>query len=114
VIPTTPAPHEDSRILPEAADRRQLDEQFEDVFQLQRNWSLHRQLPIPKDNSLDIPTMALKKPLLTKSPEGHIPCHLGVISIPINLSGVEFLTSLVVLNSHEIDVILGMNWLTKH
>jgi hypothetical protein len=58
--------------------------------------------------------MALKKPLLTKSPQGHIPCHLGVINIPINLIGVVFPTSLVVLNSHEIDLILEMDWLTKH
>jgi hypothetical protein len=65
-------------------------------------------------DSHDIPTMALKKPLLTKSPRGHIPCHLGVINIPINLSGVVFPTSLVVLNSHEIDLILEMDWLTKH
>jgi hypothetical protein len=62
----------------------------------------------------DIPTVALKRPLLTKSPGGYIPCHLGVINIPINLSGVVFPTSLVVLNSHRIDVILGMDWLTKH
>jgi hypothetical protein len=62
----------------------------------------------------DIPTVALKRPLITKSPGGHIPCHLGVINIPINLSGLVFLTSLVVLNSHEIDVILGMDWLTKY
>jgi hypothetical protein len=34
-----------------------------------------------------IPTVVLKKPLLTKSPRGHIPCHLGVINIQINLSG---------------------------
>jgi hypothetical protein len=37
-----------------------------------------------------------------------------VINIPINLSGVVFPTSLVVLNSHGIDVILGMDWLTKY
>jgi hypothetical protein len=55
----------------------------------------------------DISIVALKRPLITKSPGGHIPCHLGVISIPINLSGVVFHTSLVVLNSHGIDVILG-------
>jgi hypothetical protein len=61
----------------------------------------------------DILTVALKEPLLTKSPRGHIPCHLGVINIPINLSGVVFPTSLV-LNSCGIDVILGMDWLTKH
>jgi hypothetical protein len=64
--------------------------------------------------SHDIPTVALKKPVLTKSPGGHIPCHLGVINIPINLSGVVFPTSIVVLNSHGIDVIRGMDWLTKH
>jgi hypothetical protein len=62
----------------------------------------------------DIPTVTLKKPLLTKSPGGHIPCHLGVINIPVILSGVAFPTNLVVLNSHGIDVILGMDWLTKH
>jgi hypothetical protein len=62
----------------------------------------------------DIPAVALQKPLLTKSPGGHIPCHLGVINIPINLSGVVFPSILVVLNSHGIDVVLGMDWLTKH
>jgi hypothetical protein len=62
----------------------------------------------------DIPTVALKRPLITKSPGGHIPCHLGVINIPIILSGVVFPTSLVVLNSRGIDVILGMDWLTKY
>jgi hypothetical protein len=62
----------------------------------------------------DIPIVALKRPLITKSPGGHIPCHLGVINIPINLSGVVFPTNLVVLNSHGIDVILGMDCLTKY
>jgi hypothetical protein len=62
----------------------------------------------------DIPIVVLKRPLITKSPGGHISCHLGVINIPINLSGVVFPTSLVVLNSHGIDVILGMDWLTKY
>jgi hypothetical protein len=58
--------------------------------------------------------VAIKRPLITKSPGGHIPCHLRVINIPINLSGVVFPTSLVVLNSHGIDVILEMDWLTKY
>ena len=62
----------------------------------------------------DIPTIALKRPLMTRSPGGHIPCHLGVLDIPINLSGVVFLADLVVLASKGIDVILGMDWLTKH
>jgi hypothetical protein len=37
-----------------------------------------------------------------------------VINIPINLSGVVFPTNLVVLNSHEIYVIFGMDWLNKY
>jgi hypothetical protein len=28
----------------------------------------------------DIPAVALKKPLITRSPGGHIPCHLGVLN----------------------------------
>jgi hypothetical protein len=62
----------------------------------------------------DIPTIALKRPLMTCSPRGHIPCHLGVIDLPINLSGVAFLADLVVLASKGIDVILCIDWLTKH
>jgi hypothetical protein len=62
----------------------------------------------------DIPIVALKRPLITKSLGAHIPCHLGVINIPINLSGVVFSTSLVVLKFHMIDVILDMDWLTKY
>jgi hypothetical protein len=61
----------------------------------------------------DTPIVALKRPLITKSPGGHILCHLGVINIPINLGGVVFPTSLVVLKSHRNDVILGIDWLTK-
>jgi hypothetical protein len=57
----------------------------------------------------DIATVALKRPLLTKSPGGYIHCHIGVNKIPLNLSGVVFLANLVVLNSHGIDVILGMD-----
>jgi hypothetical protein len=57
----------------------------------------------------DIPTIALKRPLMTHSPRGHIPCHLGVIDIPINRSGVVFLANFVVLTSKGIDVILGMD-----
>jgi hypothetical protein len=51
---------------------------------------------------------------MTRLPGGHIPCHLGVLDVPINLSGVVFLANLVVLASKGIDVILGMDWLTKH
>ena len=61
-----------------------------------------------------IPTVLLKKPLLTQSPGGDIRCLLGCPRVEILLSRVEFLADLVVLNSMEIDVILGMDWLSRH
>ena len=61
-----------------------------------------------------IPTVLLKTPLLTRTPGGDIRCQLGCLRVRINLSGVEFLTDLVVLKSEGIDVILGMDWLSRH
>jgi hypothetical protein len=61
-----------------------------------------------------IPTVLLKTPLLTRTPEGDINCQLGCPRVRINLSGVEFLADLVVLKSGGIDVILGMDWLSRH
>ena len=62
----------------------------------------------------NIPTVLLKTPLLTRTPGGDIKCQLGCLWVRINLSGVEFLADLVVLKSKGIDVILGMDWLSRH
>jgi hypothetical protein len=61
-----------------------------------------------------IPTVLLKAPLLTRTLGGDIKCQLGCPRVRIILSGVEFLTDLVVLKSKGIDVILGMDWLSQH
>jgi hypothetical protein len=61
-----------------------------------------------------IPTVLLKTPLLTRTPGGDINCQLGCPRVRINLSGVDFLANLVVLKSGGIDVILGMDWLSRH
>ena len=61
-----------------------------------------------------IPTVLLKTPLITRTPGGDIKCQLGCLRVRINLSGVEFLADLVVLKSKGIDVILGMDWLSRH
>jgi hypothetical protein len=69
-----------------------------------------------------------KKKRKTSSPllVGPISAHALSLSLPraraallsahvrILLSGVVFLTDLAVLPSHRIDVILGMDWLTRH
>ena len=51
---------------------------------------------------------------MTQSPGGNIKCILGCPRVKILLSGVEFKANLVVLDAMEIDVILGMDWLSRH
>ncbi|WVZ90408.1 hypothetical protein U9M48_036714 [Paspalum notatum var. saurae] len=58
-----------------------------------------------------IPTIPLKRPLLTRTPGADIPCQLGCIGVRILLRGVVFTANLVVIKSQDIDVILGMDWL---
>jgi hypothetical protein len=61
-----------------------------------------------------LPTASLEIPLVTRTPGSDLLCHLKCSQVRILLSGVVFLADLVVLPSHRIDVILGMDWLTKH
>ena len=62
----------------------------------------------------NIPTVLPKTPLLTRTPGGDIKCQMGCLRVRINLSRVEFLADLVVRKSKGIDVILGMDWLSRH
>jgi hypothetical protein len=61
-----------------------------------------------------IPTTHLEIPLVTRTPGSDLLCYLKCSQVRILLSGVVFLVDLAVLPSHRIDVILGMDWLTKH
>jgi hypothetical protein len=61
-----------------------------------------------------IPTAYLEIPLVTRTLGADLLCHLKCSQVRILLSGVVFLVDLAILPSHEIDVILGMDWLTKH
>jgi hypothetical protein len=61
-----------------------------------------------------IPTAYLEIPLVTRTPGSDLLCRLKCSQVRILLSGVVFLADLAVLPSHEIDVILGMDWLTRH
>jgi hypothetical protein len=61
-----------------------------------------------------IPTASLEIPLVTQTPGSDLLCHLKCSQVRILLSGVVFLADLVVLPSHGIDGILGMDWLTHH
>jgi hypothetical protein len=61
-----------------------------------------------------IPTAHLEICLVTRTPGSDLLCHLKCSQVRILLSGVVFLADLAVLPSQGIDVILGMDWLTKH
>jgi hypothetical protein len=61
-----------------------------------------------------IPTTHLEIPLVTRTLGLDLLCHLKCSQVRILLSGVVFLADFAVLPSHGIDVILGMDWLTKH
>jgi hypothetical protein len=60
-----------------------------------------------------IPTASLEIPLVTQTLGSNLLCHLKFSQVRILLSGVVFLVDLVVLPSHGIDVIIGMDWLTQ-
>jgi hypothetical protein len=61
-----------------------------------------------------IPSTPLEIPLVTRTPGSDLLCQLKCSQVRILLSGVVFLADLTILPSQGIDVILGMDWLTKH
>ena len=61
-----------------------------------------------------VPTVLLKTPTLTTSPLGTYKCTLGCQRVSILIEGVQFLADLVVLPSDGIDLILGMDWLSRN
>jgi hypothetical protein len=64
----------------------------------------------------NLPLSMLKNRMIVSSPGGDIYArHVSPkVSILIRGGGGEFLTNLIVLESKGIDVILGMDWLSKH
>jgi hypothetical protein len=61
-----------------------------------------------------IPFTPLEIPLVTQTLGSDLLYQLKCSQVRIILSGVVFLADLIVLPSQGIDVILGMDWLTKH
>jgi hypothetical protein len=48
------------------------------------------------------------------SPRGQIFTKEVVFHVPVTLAGREFPTNMIVIKGHDIDVILGMNWLAQN
>jgi hypothetical protein len=56
----------------------------------------------------------LKNRMIVSSPGGDIHARHVCPKVSILIRGVEFIANLIVLESKGIDVILGMDWLSKH
>jgi hypothetical protein len=61
----------------------------------------------------NIPVAMLKCRMVVSSPRGDMPPRQVCSMVKIILRGVEFCTKLIVLDSKGIDMILGMDWMSK-
>jgi hypothetical protein len=62
----------------------------------------------------NMPVSPIKKPLLVSSPGSDMKASHLCPQVNLKIMGVDFPSNLVVLKSWGIDVILGMDWLTKY
>ena len=56
----------------------------------------------------------LDNPMVVQTPGAEMRAKIGCKGVSITINGVDFLADLIVLRSQGLDVILGMNWLSKH
>jgi len=61
-----------------------------------------------------LPIILMKDPMIVSTPGGRMKAQNFCPSVDIFIRGVDFPSSLVVLESNGLDVILGMDWLTKY
>jgi hypothetical protein len=52
--------------------------------------------------------------MIVNSPGGDMPARQLYLKVNLKIRGVDFIANLIVLESKRIDVILGMDYLSKH
>jgi hypothetical protein len=62
----------------------------------------------------NLPITNMKHTMLVSSPGGEMRTKLICPAISISIRGVDFLSNLILLDSKGIDIILGMDWLSKY
>jgi hypothetical protein len=62
----------------------------------------------------NLPLALLRCQIIVSSPRGDMPARKLCLNVNIKIRGVDFVANLIVLESKSIDVILGMDWLSKH
>jgi hypothetical protein len=62
----------------------------------------------------NLPIALLRCQMIVSSPGGDMPVRQICLKVNLKIRGVDFVVNLIVLESKGIDVILGMDWLSKH
>jgi hypothetical protein len=62
----------------------------------------------------NLPLALLRCPMIVSSPGGDMPARQLCPKVNLKIRGVDFVANLIVLESKGIDVILVMDWLSKH
>jgi hypothetical protein len=62
----------------------------------------------------NLPIALLRCQMIVSSPGGDMPVRQICLKVNLKIRGVDFVANLIVLESKGIDVILGMDWLSKH
>jgi hypothetical protein len=61
-----------------------------------------------------LPLALLKCQMIVNSPGGDMSAGQLCLKVNLKIMGVDFVANLIVLESKNIDIILGMDWLSKH
>jgi hypothetical protein len=62
----------------------------------------------------NLPISLLRCQMIISSPGGDMPARQLCPKVNLKIRGVDFVANLIVLESKGIDIILGMDWLSKH
>jgi hypothetical protein len=60
------------------------------------------------------PLALLRCQMIVSSPRGDMPARQLCLKVNLKIRGVDYVANLIILKSKGIDVILGMDWLSKH
>jgi hypothetical protein len=62
----------------------------------------------------NLPIANMKHTVLVSSPGGEMRIKLICLAISISIRGVDFPSNLILLDCKDVDIILGMDWLSKY
>jgi hypothetical protein len=81
------------------------------LFDSRASYSFISAMYVEKHN---LPLALIKCQMIVSSPGGDMPARQLCPKVNLKIRGVDFVVNLIVLESKGIDIILGMDWLSKH